>query len=112
MIGFAYKHTDGLSVSILVTIFGGFTTFSMCLHSSSAKDKNSHLLLVPHFDASSFVTTYLPIPFFLVLAIGYKFWDKSKLVNYEEMDFTTGSSADILNEAAPPGFWRKVEEYI
>ncbi|KAG9570394.1 dicarboxylic amino acid permease, partial [Aureobasidium melanogenum] len=89
-----YLSYYGLSVSILVTIFGGFTTF------------------MPHFNASSFVTTYLPIPFFLVLVIGYKFWDKSKFVKYEDMDFSTGSSADILNESAPPGFWGKVEEYI
>jgi amino acid transporter len=67
---------------------------------------------VPHFNASSFATTYLPIPFFLVLAIGYKFWDRSNFVKYEEMDFSTGSSAEIPNEAAAPGFWGKVEEYI
>ncbi|KAH0348249.1 dicarboxylic amino acid permease, partial [Aureobasidium melanogenum] len=87
-----YLSYYGLSVSMLVTIFGGFTTF------------------MPHFNASSFVTTYLPIPFFLVLVIGYKFWDKSKFVKYEDMDFSTGSSADILNESAPPGFWGKVED--
>lgn len=39
----ADKHADGLSVSIIVTIFGGFTTFSVSLHSSSVKDKSLRL---------------------------------------------------------------------
>jgi hypothetical protein len=34
------------------------------------------------------------------------------LVKYEEMDFSTGSSADIPNESPAPGFRDKVEEYI
>jgi amino acid transporter len=69
-------------------------------------------LSVPHFKASSFVTTYFPIPFFLVLSIGYAIYAKSDLVKYEEMDFSTGSSADIPNEPPAPGLWSKVEEYI
>jgi amino acid transporter len=69
-------------------------------------------LTVPHFKASSFVTTYFPIPFFLVLSIGYAIYAKSDLVKYQEMDFSTGCSADIPNEPPAAGFWGKVEEYI
>ncbi|THX72535.1 dicarboxylic amino acid permease [Aureobasidium pullulans] len=89
-----YLSYYGLTVSILVMIFGGFPAF------------------MPHFKASSFVTTYFPIPFFLVLSIGYAIYAKSDMVKYEEMDFSTGSSADIPNEPAVSGFWGKVEEYI
>lgn len=67
---------------------------------------------MPHFDTSSFITTYFPIPFFLVLVAGYAFTQKSKMVKNEEMDFFTGCSADIPNEAAPKGIWAKLNEYV
>lgn len=63
-----------------------------------------HLLIsfkVPSFDASSFVTTYFPIPFFAVLFFGYKFWTKSKMVDYAEMDFVTGSSSEVIEKVSP-----------
>lgn len=47
------------------------------------------------FDAATFVTTYLPIPVFFILLVVYKLVKKSKVVNYKDMDFVTGSSADI-----------------
>lgn len=47
------------------------------------------------FDASAFVTTYLPIPVFLIILFAYKFINKSKMVPYEEMDFVTGCSTDV-----------------
>lgn len=47
------------------------------------------------FDVSTFITTYFPIPLFAVLFFGYKFWNRSKMVAYTEMDFVSGSSAVI-----------------
>ena len=47
------------------------------------------------FDVSTFITTYFPIPLFAVLFFGYKFWNGSKMVDYTEMDFVSGSSAII-----------------
>lgn len=41
------------------------------------------------------MTTYLPIPVFLILLVVYKLVKKTKIVNYEDMDFVTGCSADI-----------------
>lgn len=55
-------------------------------------------LKVPTFDASSFVTTYFPIPFFAALFFGYKFWTKSKMINYADMDFVTGSSIEVTEK--------------
>jgi hypothetical protein len=38
---------------------------------------------------------------------------KSKVVKYEEMDFATGSSADIVDEVAgPKSAWKKLAENI
>lgn len=104
-------NLDGLTISILVMIFGGFTAFSTYFSRQPISEANLRTT-VPHFKASSFVTTYFPIPFFLVLSIGYAIYAKSDMVKYEEMDFSTGSSADIPNEPAVSGFWGKVEEYI
>lgn len=52
-------------------------------------------LAVGSFDAATFVTTYLPIPVFFILLVVYKLVKKSRVVNYEDMDFVTGCSADI-----------------
>ncbi|BEI86723.1 hypothetical protein CcaverHIS002_0700690 [Cutaneotrichosporon cavernicola] len=69
-----YLSYYGLGVSIIVIVFSGFTAF------------------IHKFDTSAFITTYFGIPFFAVLLLGYKFWHKSGLVRYEDMDFTTGFS--------------------
>ncbi|KAL3702698.1 hypothetical protein TMatcc_000010 [Talaromyces marneffei ATCC 18224] len=50
------------------------------------------------FNTLSFITTYFPIPFFAVLFFAYKFWNKSKMTNYADIDFITGSSMDIPEE--------------
>lgn len=89
-----YLSYYGLCVSIMVLIFGGFTAF------------------MPEFDASSFVTTYFPIPMFLILIAGYYFSQKTGFISYTEMDFWTGASSEIPNEAAPSGLLGKLNEYI
>ena len=67
---------------------------------------------MPTFDSSSFVTTYFPIPFFLVLVIGYQVVKKPGMVTFGEMDFHTGSSEDIVNEPSAKGVWGKLKEYV
>lgn len=47
------------------------------------------------FNAATFVTTYLPIPVFLILFFGYKFVHKTEFVKSRDMDFVTGSSAEL-----------------
>ncbi|KAG9857022.1 dicarboxylic amino acid permease, partial [Aureobasidium melanogenum] len=103
---------DGLSVSIIVTIFGGFTTFSMSLHSSSVKDKSLRLDTSASLQRIVVCNDISAHSVLLGTCYRVQIRDRSKFVKYEEMEFSTGSSADIPNEAAPPGFWGKVEEYI
>lgn len=69
-------------------------------------------MTVPTFDVSSFITTYFPIPFFGVLYVGYKFWTKSKMVSFEEMDFVTGASSEIPTEPSPQSLWKKIKDNI
>lgn len=56
--------------------------------------------LVHTFNVSSFITTYFPIPFFAVLFFGYKFTQKSKIIDYKDMDFVSGSSIQIPKEVS------------
>jgi amino acid transporter len=99
-----YLSYYGIFICVMVLIFGGFTAFSkpICLFLSGRGPENANADAVPTFDSSSFVTTYFPIPFFLVLYIGYKFVNKSELIAYEKMDFITGSSLDIACEVSLP----------
>ncbi|KAF3393423.1 Dicarboxylic amino acid permease [Talaromyces pinophilus] len=89
-----YLSYYGMFVCIMVMIFGGFGSF---IHT---------------FNTSSFITTYFPIPFFAVLFFAYKFWNKSKMINYADMDFVTGSSMDIPEEPTPQTLWKKIAENI
>jgi len=44
------------------------------------------------WDTGSFVSTYFPVPFFVLLYFGYKTYMKTKLVPLNEMDLVTGVS--------------------
>jgi amino acid transporter len=91
---------DGISVCIMVIIFGGFGSFSEFTYEISVQT----LLLTSHpvhdFDVSSFITTYFPILLFAALFVGYKFWNKSKMVDYANMDFVSGSSIEIPDDVS------------
>ncbi|KAI7291247.1 hypothetical protein KC343_g319 [Hortaea werneckii] len=89
-----YLSYYGLVVCIIVVIFGGFTSF------------------IHEFDTSAFITTYFPIPFFAALFVGYKLIKKSKMIRYEDMDFSTGSSLEMESGPAPTGFWKKISQTI
>ncbi|KAJ5263748.1 Amino acid/polyamine transporter I [Penicillium angulare] len=89
-----YLSYYGIVITTMVMIFGGFSSF---IHS---------------FDVSSFITTYFPLPFFAVLYFGYKFWNKSKMIGYTEMDFVTGSSVAIPDDKLPKSTWKKISENI
>jgi len=95
-----------MTVCIMVIIFGGFTSFSKSQPIYSSFIRNYLLTSIAHivhkFDTSSFITTYFPIPFFAVLFFGYKFWNKTKIVKYEDLDFVTGCSIDIPDEVCVP----------
>lgn len=75
-----YLSYYGLCVSMVVIVFSGFTAF------------------IHHFDTSTFITTYFPIPFFFTLWAGYKWYHKSGLVPYEDMDFVTGYSGNVTDD--------------
>ncbi|TYJ56100.1 hypothetical protein B9479_003210 [Cryptococcus floricola] len=90
-----YLSYYGFTICIIVLIFGGFANF------------------IEGFNTSGFITTYFPVPFFLVLLFGYKIINKTKMVKFEDMDFYTGSSADIpTDETAPSNLWEKLKANI
>ena len=87
-----YLSYYGITVAVAVVIFGGFSSFIHAFHTSQ------------------FITTYFPVPFFLVLLVAYKFWKKSKLVDYADMDFVSGASVEM--DAPPKGFLKRLAEDI
>lgn len=98
-----YLSYYGMSVTVMVMIFGGFTAFGETqLLFPCTLTRLTLSILVPKFDVSSFITTYFPIPFFAVLFFGYKLFKKSKMVAFEDMDFTTGSSMEMPCEVSFP----------
>lgn len=92
----------GMFFFTMVLLFAGFTLF-----------------MKGQWDASSFVTTYITIPLFLVAWIGWKFWHKTKFVSLSQMDFDTGRrELDEIDEkerfAHPPptSFIKKVWDWL
>ncbi|EPQ29732.1 uncharacterized protein PFL1_02952 [Pseudozyma flocculosa PF-1] len=79
-----YMTYFGLVFLSLVLLFAGFTVF-----------------LNGQWDASSFVTTYITIPLFVVLWLGWKYVKGTKFVSLAEMDFDTGKRhLDEIDEKA------------
>ncbi|KAE8228050.1 hypothetical protein CF326_g7033 [Tilletia indica] len=63
-----------------------------------------------YFDTADFVTSYFPLPLFVVIYAGYKFFYKTKTVKTEEMDFYTGIKEILeaeVEEPAPRNLWEK-----
>lgn len=102
-----------MTLCIMVIIFGGFTTFSMFFPFPHKPSITVLIYCSVHdFDVSSFITTYFPIPFFAVLFFGYKFWNKTKTISYDRLDFVTGSSEDIPETPVSRSVWKKFSENI
>lgn len=59
------------------------------------------------WSASVFVTTYISVPLFVIVWLGYKLWTRCKFVRLDEMDFVTGRRAieeiDEQHEHIKPG---------
>ncbi|KAH3667939.1 hypothetical protein OGAPHI_001693 [Ogataea philodendri] len=47
------------------------------------------------FDHSWFIDSYIMFPLSAIIYLGYKFWKKTKIVKYEDMDFDTGRRLDL-----------------
>ncbi|KAF2768350.1 hypothetical protein EJ03DRAFT_375396 [Teratosphaeria nubilosa] len=89
-----YLSYYGLCLALVVIVFGGFTSF------------------IHEFDASDFVTTYIPIPFFVVLWIGYKLCKKGTgMRKYAEIDWS-GSSVLMVEEGPKKSFWKKLTDNV
>jgi len=47
------------------------------------------VFLKGRWDHASFISTYFPIPFFVILFFGYKYYMKTRFIKSSEMDFVT-----------------------
>lgn len=68
-----YAAWWGLGWSIVIILFADWEVF-----------------LKDNWDTASFITNYLPIPFFVCMFFGYKFFYKTKWIAASDMDFVTG----------------------
>lgn len=75
---YPYGTYAALAANIFLIFFQGYTAF-----------------LNP-FSATSFVISYILLPVFVILLLGYKFWKKTKWVKLEEMDIWTGRRDDVM----------------
>ncbi|TKY88487.1 hypothetical protein EX895_002475 [Sporisorium graminicola] len=78
-----YLTYFGIFFLCLVLLFSGFTVF-----------------LNGQWSTSSFVTTYICLPLFLVMWLGWKFYHKTQFVSLSQMDFDTGRRQIDENEEA------------
>lgn len=79
---YPYGTYISVAANIFLIFFQGYTAF---LNPFSAKD---------------FVINYILIPVFLILVVGYKFWNKTKWVKLEDMDIWTGRREDVVQDVS------------
>ncbi|KAG8967231.1 hypothetical protein FRC03_010475 [Tulasnella sp. 419] len=77
--------------------------------------------IFPTKQVAVFVTTYLPMPLFILLVFGYKLINQTRMVSTDRMNFELGCGIDRTNnppndeegrEAKPKTFWGKVWWYL
>ncbi|KAL8755942.1 MAG: hypothetical protein Q9184_004654 [Pyrenodesmia sp. 2 TL-2023] len=104
---YPYGTYLALAANVFLIFFQGYTAF---LNPFSAKD---------------FVVSYILLPVFVILLVGYKLWKKTKFVKLEEMDLWTGRREGRLtrnnlhtdeehadDEVKKKGFLKKAKEVI
>ena len=86
-----WGSVGALIFSILIMFFKGFALF--CYKKTASKGTR------PVFDTSTFVTTYLGLPLYIVLFFGYKIIMKTKLIRPEDADLYSGKARIDAEEA-------------
>jgi amino acid transporter len=86
-----YGSWGALCFSILIAIFKGFPLF--CYKVTATKGT------VPKFDTSTFVTTYLGIPLYIIMFFSWKFYKGTKVIRPEEADLFGGKARIDAEEA-------------
>lgn len=75
---YPYGTYAALAANVFLIFFQGYTAF-----------------LNP-FSAKNFVISYILLPVFAALLIGYKLWNRTKLIKLTEMDLWTGRRVEGL----------------
>ncbi|KAF7918176.1 uncharacterized protein EAE97_011947 [Botrytis byssoidea] len=79
-----YGSYGALVFCILIAFFKGFALFC---YKKTAKAGTT-----PVFDHSTFITTYLAIPLYIIMFFGYKYSMKTKVLRPEEADLFSGKA--------------------
>jgi len=86
-----WGSVGALIFSILILIFRGFALFTY--KHGAAKGSN------PKFDTSTFITTYLGIPLYIIMYFGYKIVTGTSIVKPAEADLYSGKARIDAEEA-------------
>lgn len=86
-----YGSWGALIFSILIAFFKGFALFTYKVGAKAG----SH----PKFDTSTFITTYLGIPLYIIMFVGYKLIMKTERVRPETADLYGGKARIDAEEA-------------
>jgi len=86
-----YGSYGALVFSCLIAFFKGFPIF--CYKLTATKGT------VPVFDWRTFITTYLGIPLYIAMILGYKFYMKTEMVRPETADLYSGKARIDAEEA-------------
>jgi amino acid transporter len=82
---------QGLSRDVLPfhTVFQPYFAWAVLISFSIIIFFNGWTSFHGHFDISNFASSYVNIPFTLILFVGWKIFHKTKLVPYETMDVSS-----------------------
>ncbi|KAE8320555.1 amino acid permease/ SLC12A domain-containing protein [Aspergillus sergii] len=92
---YPYGTYFALGATIFLVFFQGYTAF-----------------LNP-FSVDDFIINYILLPVFVMLVVGYKIWNKTKIVKLEEMDIWTGRRVAEVDETETdkqPGWLAKLKD--
>jgi amino acid transporter len=56
----------------------------------------------------AFLSAYIPIPFFIILTVGYKLVHQTRIVPLNKMTFSVENVPEVQEIPPPKNFWKRV----
>jgi yeast amino acid transporter len=84
-----YGSWFALIATAIITFFKGFDTF------------------IP-WNTTTFITSYIAIPVFIVLYLGYKFWFRTRQIDSDKVDLVCQLYIDDINKELTPALYRSL----
>ena len=105
------SNADLAVIVLIFQQFGVFLNAGRLADGSFGASAGSSRGLLTTADVPTFVTSYLPLPLFVILYFGFKFTFKTRIVGLDEADFVTGVrelSEDDVEQAPPRNVFERI----